>query len=69
MQRTIQHEDAETISAEFKAKVALEAIKGQSVAELASRHELHPTAPNPDCWLEARSDREAGQYGRVLDCL
>src|SRR5680860_417523 len=31
-------------SAEFKAKVALEAIKGhQTVAELAAKHELHPT--------------------------
>ena len=31
-------------SAEFKAKVALEAIKGQAtVAELATKHELHPT--------------------------
>jgi len=31
-------------SADFKAKVALEAIKGhQTVAELATRHELHPT--------------------------
>src|SRR5271157_6006211 len=31
-------------SAEFKAKVALEAIKGhQTVAELAPKHELHPT--------------------------
>ena len=31
-------------SAEFKAKVALEAIKGeQTIAELASRHGLHPT--------------------------
>jgi transposase len=30
-------------SAEFKAKVALEAIKGQeTVAELATKHELHP---------------------------
>ena len=31
-------------SAEFKAKVALEAIKGhETVAELATRHELHGT--------------------------
>lgn len=31
-------------SAEFKAKVALEAIKGhETVADLATRHGLHPT--------------------------
>ena len=31
-------------SAEFKAKMALEAIKGQeTVAELATKHELHPS--------------------------
>ena len=31
-------------SAEFKAKVALEAIKGhETVSELATRHGLHPT--------------------------
>src|ERR1700691_3900368 len=31
-------------SADFKAKVALEAIKGhETVAELATKHELHPT--------------------------
>ncbi len=31
-------------SAEFKAKVALEAIKGhETVAEFATKHELHPT--------------------------
>jgi transposase len=31
-------------SAEFKAKVALEAIKGhETIAELATKHELHPT--------------------------
>ena len=29
-------------TAEFKAKVALEAIQGHRVAELAKRHELHP---------------------------
>jgi transposase len=43
-QRTIHHEDARRFLAEFKAKVALEAIKGhQTVAELATKHELHPT--------------------------
>ena len=32
------------IWADFKAKVALEAIKGdKTVAEVASKHELHPT--------------------------
>ena len=31
-------------SADFKAKVALEAIQGhRTVAELATKHELHPT--------------------------
>jgi transposase len=31
-------------TAEFKAKVALEAIQGhRTIAELATRHELHPT--------------------------
>ena len=31
-------------SAEFKAKVALEAIQGHlTVAELATKHEVHPT--------------------------
>jgi transposase len=31
-------------SEEFKAKVALEAIQGhQTVAELATKHEIHPT--------------------------
>jgi hypothetical protein len=46
-------------TAEFKAKVALEAIKGhQTVAELATKQELHP---HPDCDLEARGNRKAGQ--------
>ena len=32
------------LSAEFKAKVALEGIKGhETIAELATKHELHPT--------------------------
>ena len=37
-------DDEETYSADFKAKVALEAIRGhETVAELATRHGLHPT--------------------------
>jgi transposase len=45
-------------TAEFKAKVALQAIKGhQTVAELATRHELHPTKIT--AWK--REDREAGE--------
>jgi len=36
------------LSAEFKAKVALEAIAGQrTIGELASRHELHPNQITP----------------------
>jgi transposase-like protein len=32
-----------SFTSEFKAKVAVEAIKGQrTVAEIASRHEIHP---------------------------
>jgi transposase len=41
---TIHHgETRRRFSAEFKAKVALEALQGhQTVAELATRHALHP---------------------------
>ena len=43
MQRTIHHEDAETVFRGVKAKVALEAIQGhQRVTELATKYELHP---------------------------
>jgi transposase-like protein len=38
------HEDAQRVSAEFKAKVALEAIQGHlTVSELATKYEVHPT--------------------------
>ena len=40
----IHHEDAPTVYGQFKAKVALEEIQGQQmIAELAIKHELHPT--------------------------
>ena len=43
-------------TAEFKAKVALEAIKGhQTVAELATKHELHPTQIAPGSARPSRS--------------
>jgi transposase len=44
MQGTPTMRTRRRFSAEFKAKVALEAIKGdETVAELATKHELHPT--------------------------
>jgi hypothetical protein len=41
--------DAETVSADFKAKVALEAIKGH---DRRGASEQARTAPDPDYWLE-----------------
>ena len=46
-------------SAEFKAKVALEAIKGHRDGRGAG--DQARAAPDPDCGVEARGDREAGQ--------
>ena len=44
-------------SAEFKAKVALEAIRGErTISELATKHQLHPNHA-----VEATGHREAGQ--------
>ena len=43
MKRTIQHEPRRRFTAEFKAKVALEAIRGErTISELATKHQLHP---------------------------
>ena len=43
-------------SAEFKAKVALEAIKGdETVAELATKHELHRPKLQPGSARRSKS--------------
>jgi transposase len=49
-------------TAEFKAKVALEAIQGhRTVAELASKHELHPTQ------IAAWKREAIGKQAKVFD--
>src|SRR6187401_538885 len=49
-------------TAEFKAKVALEAIQGhRTVAELASKHELHPTQ------IAAWKREAIGKLAKVFD--
>lgn len=50
-------------SSEFKARVALEALKGQkTLNELASEFDVHPVQiAHPDCPVEAASARGAGR--------
>ena len=49
-------------SDEFKAKVGLEALKGQkTVAELASEFDVHPTQINT--WRALIKDRTASLFG------
>ena len=44
-------------SAEFKAKVALEGVKSQeTVAELATKHELHPTSSKGFCSRASKAE-------------
>ena len=53
-------------SAEFKAKVALEAIRGdQTVAELASRYELHPNMITN--WKRQAIDKMATVFSGASD--
>jgi putative transposase len=50
-------------SDEFKAKVGLEALKGQkTVAELAGEFDVHPTQINT--WRALIKDRTASLFGR-----
>ncbi len=53
-------------SAEFKAKVALEAIRGdQTINELASRYELHPNMITN--WKRQAIDNLAAAFSGVAD--
>ncbi len=50
-------------SDEFKAKVGLEALKGdKTVAELASEYQVHPTQVNT--WRALIKERTASLFGR-----
>ena len=47
----------------FKAKVALEAVKGQeTLAQLAARYEVHPS--QIQAWKKALAEGTAGVFGK-----
>ena len=47
-------------SSDFKAKVALEAIRGEMTAsQLGAKHGIHP---HGNWWLEAPGDGRAGEF-------
>ncbi len=53
-------------SASFKAKVALEAIKGEAtIAEIASRYEIHPNLVTK--WKKALQDEAASIFNEDHD--
>ena len=50
------------LSAEFKAKVALEAVKEQqTLQQLAQKHELHGTGHPAEPNIKLESDRRRGR--------
>jgi len=50
-------------SPSFKAKVALEALKGEeTVAQIAARHEVHPNLVTK--WKKALQDEAASIFGK-----
>ena len=50
----------------FKAKVALEAVKGEeTVAQLAARHQVHPS--QTQAWKKALTEGAAGVFGNGQD--
>ena len=53
-------------SPDYKAKVALEAVKGQeTIAQLAARYEVHPG--QIQAWKKALTEGAAGVFGNGQD--
>jgi transposase len=55
-------------SASFKARVALEAIRGdKTIAEIAAHHEVHPNQVTS--WKTQLLQSAAGVFGSLITCL